>query len=645
MKINILKSIFTIIIGCYCILGASCTDYLDVTPDNIATIDHAFQNRHEAEGFLFGIFSHLPSSCHLNGNPGLTAGDEGWLIENAATFTNPMAWRIAKGEQNTQAPIANYWSSHQSGGDSQGANRLWTPIRDANIFLENIHKPFDLDEYERIQWIAEVKFFKAYYYFWLFRLYGPLPILKDNLPISASPEEVQVFREPVDEVVEYIVSLLDESIPDLPLKVMDVFSELGRPTQPMAYALKAQVLTYAASPMYNGNTDYADFIDRRGIQLFPQEYKPEKWKRAVDALKEAIDVAHEANHELYNFNTSTYSKDLNDSTILAMNVRGAVVERWNPEIIWGDSRGGTTAYQRENFFGVYRKHGTGMIYGPPLSIVEQFYSKNGVPIDEDIEWEGIDWYEQKAGDKAHNRFIREGFTTVNLHFNREYRFYGSVSFDGSLYYGAGKLTNDRDLHVTPFRANLQPGGFYTMYHSPTGYNAKKVVHYFTTQTTVANSNATYYDYQWPIIRLADLYLMYAEALNETKANPDAEVYEYIDLVRARSGLKGVVESWNNHSTNPDKPSTKEGMREIIQRERMIELAFEGIRFWDFRRWKLSEEYMNKPIRGWNIIETDPEEFYKVQNIYDLKFEKKDYLWPIEIRELLKNQNLMQNPGW
>ncbi|MFA7492005.1 MAG: RagB/SusD family nutrient uptake outer membrane protein [Proteiniphilum sp.] len=637
--------VFVLIVIYYCTFFVSCSDYLDVVPDNIPTIDHAFQNRHEAEGFLFGIFSNLPNSSHLNENPGLTSGDEGWLIENAFAFPNPMAWRIAKGEQNTQSPIANYWSSRQSGGDSQGAHRLWTPIRDANVFLDNIFKPFDLEEHERVQWIAEVKFIKAYYYFWLFRMYGPLPIFKENIPISASPEEVQVFRESVEEVVEYIVSLLDESIPDLPLQIMDLFSDLGRPTKPMALALKAQVLTYAASPMYNGNTDYANFIDSRGIILFPQEYKPDKWQRAADALKEAIDIAHEAGHELFDFGTTSYSKNLSESTILAMNVRGAVVERWNPEVIWGDSRGGTIVYQREAFFGIYRKHGTGMTYGPPLTIVEQFYSKNGVPIDEDVDWQGVDWYGLKIGDNAHNRFIREGFTTINLHFNREYRFYGSVTFDGGLYYGAGKITDDKDLHVTPFRANLQPGGFYTAYHSPTGYNPKKVVHYLTTQSTVANSDATYYDYQWPIIRLADLYLMYAEALNETKGIPDADVYEYIDKVRKRSGLDGVAESWQNHSIKPDKPLTKDGMRKIIQRERMIELAFEGIRFWDLRRWKLSEEYMNKPIRGWNVYETDPNEFYKVQNIFDLKFEKKDYLWPIQTSELLKNKNLIQNPGW
>jgi len=626
-----------------CFVCISCSDYLDVVPDNVATMDHAFKNRLEAEGFLFGIYSNIPRSCNIDNNPGLLGGDEGWLIDNADNYPNPLLWGIAKGEQNTQSPMANFWSSVHTGGNTLGGVSMWTAISDANIFLENIHKPFDLDDFERNQWIAEVKFLKAYFYFWLLRMYGPVPILKENIPVSASSEKVKVFRDPVDDVVDYIVTLLDESIPDLPLKILDWQMDLGRPTQPMAYALKAQVLTLAASPLFNGNPDYIDFVDRRNIALFPQEYKPEKWEKAVNALKEAIDIAHEAGHELYDFHSHSFAKNLNDSTIIRMSIRGAVVERWNPEVIWADSRGGTTGYQREAFFGTDNKNNVGMCYGPSLNVVEQFYSKNGVPIDEDTEWKEVDWYALRTGDTAHNRFIRQGFTTVNLHFNREYRFYGSLSFDGCLYYGAGKTTKDNDFHLLQFRADNQPHGFYTKMHSPTGYNPGKVVHFLTTQGV--NQAATYYEYQWPIIRLADLYLMYAEALNETKASPDEDVYEYIDKVRNRSGLDGVVNSWSNHSINPNKPKTKDGMRDIIQRERMIELAFEGIRFWDLRRWKLAELYMNKTLRGWTVTKTKSEEFYQIQDIHTLKFEKKDYLWPIQTSELLKNTNLVQNPGW
>jgi hypothetical protein len=87
------------------------------------------------------------------------------------------------------------------------------------------------------------------------------------------------------------------------------------------------------------------------------------------------------------------------------------------------------------------------------------------------------------------------------------------------------------------------------------------------------------------------------------------------------------------------------MRDIIQRERMNELAFEGIRFWDLRRWKLSKQYMNKPIRGLYVFGENANDFYKVQTLYELKFEDKDYLWPIRTSMLLRNTSTVQNPGW
>ena len=139
--------------------------------------------------------------------------------------------------------------------------------------------------------------------------------------------------------------------------------------------------------------------------------------------------------------------------------------------------------------------------------------------------------------------------------------------------------------------------------------------------------------------------MYAEALNEANG-PSQDVYEYIDRVRNRVGLKGVVESWTNFSTNPNKPATKEGLREIIRRERTIELAMEGKRFWDVRRWKLINELNNQP-QGWNIMGETAEDFYRVVDIArtPVRFTVKDYFWPIKEGDIITNKNLLQNYGW
>jgi hypothetical protein len=190
-------------------------------------------------------------------------------------------------------------------------------------------------------------------------------------------------------------------------------------------------------------------------------------------------------------------------------------------------------------------------------------------------------------------------------------------------------------------------------HSSTGNIVKKMLH-FRTSVPDASSAIVFNTYGYPIIRLADLYLMYAEALNEAGGTlPHQDVYTYVDAVRERSGLNGVVESWRDYAIAgmENKPLTREGMREIIRRERLNELAFESSRFWDLRRWKLAEEYMNRPVRGWNIWGESPEDFYdkgdkgKGTEIYQMSFQKRDYFWPIRTNTVLRNANLVQNPGW
>ena len=155
------------------------------------------------------------------------------------------AWEIGRGEQNNNDPYQNFWD----GGN--GGTNLWVAIRDCNIFLENINKPLDLQNYERTRWIAEVKFLKAYYHYYLFMLYGPIPIMDTNIAVDASQDEVRRYREPVDDVVAYISNLLDEAYKDLPSKITDPGQEMGRITQPIAKAVKAQLLLLAASPLFN----------------------------------------------------------------------------------------------------------------------------------------------------------------------------------------------------------------------------------------------------------------------------------------------------------------------------------------------------------------------------------------------------------
>ncbi|MDR1122378.1 MAG: RagB/SusD family nutrient uptake outer membrane protein [Dysgonamonadaceae bacterium] len=632
----------------FTILTVSCADYLDVVPDNITTVDHAFKSRYQAEGFLYGLFSFLPEFANPGSNPALMGGDEIWFSIDGDGLSRTL-WNIPQGGQGTNAPLANYWTAREG---ENGGKPLFTALRDCNIFLENIHLPFDLTEDERIRWTGEALFLKAYYHFWLFRMYGPIPLMKENVEIGAVQNEVRPYREPVDEVVDYIASLIDSAVIRLPLSIEDVVNDMGRPTKAIALAVKAQALILAASPLFNGteengiDSDYLNVTDRRGIPLFPQSYSAERWQKATQALKEAIDMADAARHRLYDFRVtnSTLASSLNEKTILAMQVRGAATERWNDEIIWGDSRSNTDALQRgcqPKFDVLQGGGGINSNYAPTQRMVEQFYTNNGVPVDEDKEWVNIDPLEITAATEEDKFYIQPGYRTFRLYFNREARFYGSIIFKGGTLFGNGR-TADNNLWVTADYFTI-PGSHQGNFQreSITGYTCKKLLN-FRSSATPNSTTFTQERYAFPIIRLADLYLMYAEALNEVNG-PNAEVYMYIDMVRQRTGLRGVVESWRDHALDPDKPLTKAGMREIIRRERLNELAFEGSRFWDLKRWKLAEAYFNgKPIRG---VVADEDGNISISEIFRLEYSAKDYLWPIKVSNLANNPNLVQNPGW
>jgi hypothetical protein len=502
-----------------------------------------------------------------------------------------------------------------------------------------------MDQAEKDIWIAEVKALKAYYHFYLFRLYGPIPLIRENLPISAGVEEVQIKRSPSDECIDYIVQLLDEAAPNLPVRIINEVAELGRVTRSIALALKAEVLMTAASPLFNGNIDYMGVVNNDGEALFNTTYDQLKWTRAADALKEAIDVCEAAGYRLYKYTNQYPQFPITQSTITQMSIRNSVCEPWNSEMIWGDINSrGDVIQNRAAPRGLNPGTGVGLNgnIGIPLKIVEMFYSNNGVPIDEDIDWTYADRYNLKTGDAEHKQLIKEGYQTAELNFDREPRFYADLGFDGGIWYGQGKFNDvGTDLLFVSSKYGDPASEINVDYYSVSGYWPKKLFHF---QNDVGTQFVKRL-YPWPIIKLSSLYLYYAEALNEIGGPDDPKVFTYIDMIRERAGLLPVKSAWEAHSRNPYKFTTQDGLREIIHRERLIEFAMEGQRFWDLRRWKKATTEMNKPITGWDISRSAAPLYYRETFIYNQKFSARDYLWPINENELLKNGNLIQNPGW
>jgi hypothetical protein len=620
----------------------SACHYLDIVPDNVATVDNAFDLRSQAKKYLYTCYSFLPKLGDWAQNPGLLSGDEIWFYYPYSMYINPPPdnWEIARGDQNKLNPYLDYWDG------TRGGMPLFQAIRDCNTFLANIGKVPDIENYERARWISEVTFLKAYYNWFLLRMYGPIPILDKNLPVSSGAEKVKFHRQPVDSCFQYIVGLIDSSLADLPLRIDNPVSEMGRITQPIALSIKARILMSAASPLFNGNQDYAHFVDNKGTQLFNTTYDPAKWKEAMDACKEAIDMCQQQGYQLYHFNSAVQS--LSPEIQTQMDIRNAICEKWNSEIIWGSTNSMLGVVQRFaqaqldpslDYSSTAKAHGE---YAPTLKVAEMFYTRHGVPIDEDNSWDYDNRYQLITATSENKYYLEPGYTTSYLNLDREPRYYADLGFDGGKWYGQGRYDDDNMFHVEG-RVGQYSGKSRSSNYSITGYYAKKLVNYLNTPEAPSGSYS-YESYPFPVMRLADLYLLYAEAVNEVEG-PTSEALTYINLVRERAGIPGVEEAWSQYSKRPDEYKTKDGFRKIIHRERLIEMAFEGNRYWDLRRWKEAQQSFNEPVKGRDIQQQDPQTYYQPQILFQPNFKKKDYFWPIDDNDIIKNGNLVQNPGW
>lgn len=633
-------SIIILLLSC---MTLSCKKYLDIVPDNVATIENAFTLRSTAQRYLISCYSFMIKESDVTSST-LLASDEIWLPIDPMPFYEfnaDQSWGIALGRQNTNVPLLDYWN------EVYGAGGLWKGIRYCNIFLENIMKVPGMSDQEKKQWVAEAKVLKAYYHFYLLKMYGPIPIVKENLPISASTAEVRVKREPVDDVFAYIVQLLDEAAPDLPAVVVDENLELGRITKLVALAMKAKALVYAASPLFNGNKDYPNF--GYGSPLFNPVLDNEKWTKAANACQEAITAAEAAGVALYKFEGGSQTAGISEATKTELSLRNAFTEKWNAEIIWANPNSSTTKLQTQATpFALDPAAKANPIprgnLSATLNVASLYYTKNGVPINEDNEWNYAERFSLRTATDNDKLKIAADYVTSQFNYDREPRFYANLGFDGGVWYGQGKYAdNKNDNWVVKAKVGQTQGKQGVTLFPVTGYLIKKYIPY-TNVMSPTGSTYSMTDYPWVEFRLADLYLLYAEALNESGSSP-SQVFNYLDPIRERAGLPGVQESWSKYSRFPGRITTKEGVREIIQRERSIELMFEGQRFWDQRRWKTAPQTFNVPITGWDSNQENVNNYYRVKVIYNQNFTLRNYFWPIRERDIMDNTLILQTPGW
>ena len=629
-----------IIITLIALTSISCSDYLDVVPDNVPTIDHAFQDRTTTLSYLATCYSFMPSFQDLNNNIAQAASDEFYYDPNPfyGSVFNRRGIFVRNG---LQTPENNYFDQW---------NNLYDGIRACNTFLDRVPAiKADLQNSDKKLWLAEVKILKAYYHFLLMKQYGAIPIIKENLPVDVDIELTRVSRDPFDNSIEYLVELIDEAMIDLPAQLLDKSTQAGHINQIIAATIKAEILITAASPLYNGNADLVSMKNNDGTALYSTDFDQNKWTLAAEASKEALDLALAGGNTFYK--TSEYPT-ISETTKLILNRKQCVMERWNSEIIFATNRYDTRNVNKVTpFFSQEMQKWApfNLWVGPTFATTNFFYSKNGVPINEDNTYPYEERYDIVTVPESEKYHALPNYKTMQINLERESRYYSNLAFDGARWFGNGRfkdIEEGTDTSLQSYTFNVKSGeeqGKNSLRYSPTGLFCRKLVHIKSSYQS-ANANVTERG-TFAIYRLAELYLFYAEALNESLDAPTTEVYAALDAVRAEAGLNGVVESWTNFSKFPNKVTTKEGMRDIIQKERTTELAFEGKRYYDIRRWKTASEPMNQPIRGFNVDGEETNTFNQIITIDNQQFFSRDYFSPISVQNLRINKNLIQNPSW
>ena len=616
----------------------SCNNYLDIVPDQTQQVDLLFERKEVAYTALATCYAYLPKNDGVY-TSFMTMSDE--ITTPIAKETNGV--RIMKGQQSASNPKFGLWS----GWEDQGS--LWEGIRHCNILIENIHNVVDMTEEEMNSWAAEAKFLKAYYHFLLFTYYGPIPIVDQNLPISASDNEVRVKRRTVDESVNYIVQTIDDAILDLPVRELSS-NDLGRIDQVIAKSIKSRVLLYAASPLFNGNSEmYSGFVNEDGEHYFNQAYDQNKWDLARDASLDAINAALENGVGLYEFSSTppNFEDEYEESEFLRTlyDLKYTIVDKWNSELIWGNSNPvrdpdwwqmqAACMMKNPNASSV---EAAWQWIAPTLRIAELFYTENGLPIDQDLTYDFQNRFNTATVGASQNYQAQYGATTAKLNLNREPRFYSSLGFDRGYNRTWGNLWQLR-MKKGESHGRIANSDDYLI----TGYALKKLVH----PDSEGDGYNKIVTYAWPMIRLSELYLNYAEAINES-TGPNQDAYDALNAVRERAGISNVEDAWGNASVSAtlNKHTTQDGFREIIRQERLIELSFEGNRYNDIRRWKQAEQYFNSPVFGWSVDETSVSGYYNITQVGIRSFNSpRDYFHPISINEITINPNLTQNLGW
>lgn len=640
---------------------SSCEKYLDIEKYvyDQTTLDSIFLSRARTEQYINGAASLLPDETLLTGSEWDYSGStlpSGLGADEAIIPFELPGNAILYDEVKETNVRYNPWSQCYKG------------IRKANIILENISKNPELTEMEMRDFKGRAYFLRAYFYFYLVRLYGPVVVLP-NIPYDTDEDvaSASLERSTYDECVAKICEDFEEAAKLLPIDRIETLQYL--PTKGAALAFKARTQLYAASPLFNGNNYYSDWKDTQGRNFISQTEDKTKWAKAAATFKRIIEMNKYAIHTVGVINNDKGTGTLPlPNTVSAANFPNGA-GNIDPYKSYKTLFDGTYQpnivkeyiyYSKNNMRsnGDYRlvmpaKLGGNSSFSVTLDMVDTYKMADGRAFSEATQ-EEKSW--QAVGqDKTFSLDYPLSGNRAHRDDGREPRFYATIGFNACIW----PTTSHRDglsAGTRNYIADYYYGGSASDMNNNnnrnrTGYTNRKYVH----QDDCIFWNGVMKAKTYPLFRYAEVLLGYVEAMNEMEGSYTDEegqvtvsrdvdqMVSYFNQIRYRAGQPGIT------TADASDPAT---MRALIKHERLVEFAFEGQRYWDLRRWKDAYDAYNKPIRGLDVSarEAQREQFY-TERIWNTEktmkrmFANKMYLWPIDRSTLRRNGKLVQNPGW
>lgn len=486
---------------------------------------------------------------------------------------------------------------------------LYKKVRAANKFMANVPKS-PISAARKKTMIAEARFLRAFYYQMLIRFYGGVQLMGDE--VSDDFPTYDYKRNTYKECVDYVASEYDKAAADLPSALTLEAINYGRATSGACKAFKARLLLTAASPLFNGSPASTN-ASVLPLICYSANYDASLWQKAADACKAVIDlpdyalVVDNATQPGNGFWKLFTSGRKNSEFIFAYNIAlGSAT-----------SQSATAGNLERAWFPRSNSNATDLTYmNPSQNLVEAFGMANGKMISE-------------SG---------SGFNALDPYKNRDPRFYNSIIYNQATM--TSKTTTAlATINIYSNAAGTRVGDGIEAYYTKTGYYTRKMCN------DRIPYNSLTVDRSLPVIRLAEMIMGYAEALNEL-GQTEAAVVE-LNKIRSRGG---VTAGADNRYGIPAGIS-KDNLRTLIRNEYRVEFYGEGHWFYDTRRWKTAEQTETGALQLMRATQNatgSPYPFkYEVQNVFTTKFiAPAMYFVPIPLAEILKSKDLLvQNPGW